>query len=278
MSVDSTSSKSMNKASYDKKYSVVLRYPDPSHFGYASVSSTSDELTRVIETYDVDSILTLNEDSCLETLKIATDTSGLDVPVWPIVPNMSRFVREVTERGVVASQISRFSKLGVRSQMGLMLRYLPKVLRLARNDFVAGLLLLVEMEITRFKSHNIGCVVLGSQITELALAFENRRLLTEFFDLVQNRYRVPVGLMTSNLELLYTRLNAWHLNADVIVTPFNLKGYGMNPSLNKVVDTARTIQSRIVALNINANGTIPDSEALDYLDKNGVKTYVVSPF
>lgn len=278
MSVDSACSNRMSRASYEKKHSVVLRYPEPSRFGYASVSSTSDALTRVIEAYDVEAILTINEDSCLETLNIATDTSGLDVPVWPIVPNMSRFVREVTERGVVGSQIRRFIKLGARSQMGLMLRYLPKVFRLARNDFVAGLLLLVEMEITRFKSHRIGCVVLGSQITELALAFENRRLLTEFFDMVQNRYRVPVGLMTSNLELLSTKLNAWHLKADVIVTPFNLKGYGMNPSLDKVVDTARTIQSRIVALNINANGTIPDSEALDYLDNNGVKTYVISPF
>jgi hypothetical protein len=256
---------------------TVLRYPDPRRFGQRAVEPTPEAVANLLRDVRPEAVLTLDEAGWLDTLGTALEVSKTEVPVWPIVPNMTRFVREVTDHGVVGSQIRSFMRLGVPAQLALMLRYAPKGLKLARNDFVTGLLMLVEMDMAHFRGLQVDTVVLGSQITELGLAFENRRLFAEFLRVVRRRYGASAGLMTSNLGLLAGRLAEWELEADVVVTPFNSKGFGMNPTQDSGESAVRALGSRIVALDFDANGTIPRDEALCYLERHDVRTYAVTP-
>lgn len=257
---------------------TVVRYPYPGHFGHDLINPTVNATVKMLSSYSPDAILTVDEDGWLSVLGSALDLSGTDVSIWPIVPNMPRVVREVADNGVIGSQIRRFMKLGVRSQMTLLLRIFNKIPKLARNDFVTGILMLVDMEMTHFKRRKVDSIVLSNQITELALTFQNRRLFTEFIDVVRCRYGASAGFMTSNLRLLVTQLTVWGLEADIILTPFNLNGFGMNPTKSEVEETVRSIKTRIVALDFDVNGTVSQLDGLNYLKRNGINTYAVTPF
>src|SRR5580704_18208173 len=153
----------------------------------------------------VDAVATLNHLEVLEALKNTRQTfPGLQV--YPIIPNVVGYVREATDYGLVGAARRRVQqmalvvllKIGVRGALNA-----PGVLK---RDFNTLMSILFEVELASFKSLQPRVVFLHPQLTDLALAFGNRRLFELYVRVMRKRFHTEPGLATNNLGWLLPKL------------------------------------------------------------------------
>lgn len=160
-----------------------------------------------------------------------------------IVPNVGAIARQMTGGSQIMMIIKRLLSLKplniVRFGLNNIL-FAPSILKM---DFAAGIKVLCELEILkaleREKSNHF---VLHNQMVDMALAFNNKKILNNFSYLAKKYNFVP-GIITYNIEALIKHLsNNLGISKQVIIyTPLNqVKGsvvleYLNNSSL-KVVD------------------------------------------
>lgn len=199
----------------------------------------------------------------------------LGLRVSPLVPNMRAYLRDASDYGVVGAALQRFLRLPVHDKARIALHQVPRALHVLRRDFATGVLVMVEMELARFRPYRPASVFLNASVTDLALALDNVRLVREFVRLCERTYGLPAGLATYNYGILVERLGAWGVRPGVIAAPFNPRGYLMNPSQEGCERTVRTSGVPVLATHTEVDGLVAQAEALAYLDGLGIRRAVV---
>lgn len=156
-----------------------------------------------------------------------------------VIPDMAAFVREVSEYGNVGATLRRVLRLPILSLVKLAWINKHNVILLAKKDFAAGMLLLVQIELLTIKTPR-EYVAVRDQVVDLAVALKNTRLLEGIIAVIRSFGYKPV-LVTNNLSYLVNFLGQAKIN-DVWVSYSNdPEGYA------KLLEPQRIIPYELVA-------------------------------
>lgn len=115
-----------------------------------------------------------------------------------LIPNVTAIAREMTSRSQISLIVHRMLKLSLMSYMQLGWNNIAFLPLLARKDFATGVKLLCELEILSSNKKR-SLYILHNQMTDMAIALENTRLLQFFFALA-NTYAFTPAIFTYNPE------------------------------------------------------------------------------
>lgn len=119
---------------------------------------------------------------------------------YVIVPNVGAIAREMTGSSQVVIILKRFLALSFKNKTVLILNNLVFFPKLLKMDYAVGIKLLCELEIlkNREQTGKAKLFVLHSQMVDMALALNNKKVIDYFF-ILSKKYSFAPGLMTSNL-------------------------------------------------------------------------------
>lgn len=192
------------------------------------------------------------------------------IEILPIVPNVSQFVRDMTNYGAVGAgirRLKRISSLPGLISLGLTgIRHLPQI---AMKDFKAAICIMTHMEMLELNKLNPKVVFLHKQMTDLALANDNKEFFSFFSSFVRKKYNIEPGFMTNNMQILIKKLKEWRINAKYIAAPINRYGYCMNPNKAEIEKIIK--EGGIVTIATDVTTTsVPQGEDLKYLKQLGI--------
>lgn len=190
-----------------------------------------------------------------------------------VVPNMAAFVRDVTEHGNIGAIVKRALKLSPSSLIKMAWWNKFNLLKLAKKDFATGVSILVQMEILQILKYQPKMIALTDQVSDLAVALQNTRILTQFLATTK-QVDVQSAIVTNNLITTIQTLSTLNARSTKIVTPFNSYGYEMNPSQAEVEQMIRMIDPTM----IYAISPIDDKKEDAYLHHFGINQKVVKWF
>ncbi len=189
--------------------------------------------------------------------------------VYAIVPDVSRYVRDMTKYGPVKMGFLKLRSLGVLELIKLGIRHARDVPRVLKQDMIKALPILVHLDYLELKKVHPTKMFLHYQMTDLALANDNRALVACYLGLAKRYPHCELGLMTKNLTLLEQKLREWDLYAPCVLAPFQSTGYGMRVSQKKCEDLVKTPLRQYVAYTYATAGS--KSAEVAYLRKIGIK-------
>jgi hypothetical protein len=200
--------------------------------------------------------------------------AGLGLPVNPVVPNMRAYLRDASDYGVVGAALQRFRRLGLADQARIAWHNLPRAPRVLARDFATGVLVMVEMELARFRRFAPAYGVLNASLTDLAVALDRGRLVAEFVRLAERTYGLRSALATYNYGVLVGRLQAWGVRPAAVLAPFNPRGYLMNPSREECERLTKASGIDVIATHVEVDGLVSYPAAVEYLRGVGIETGV----
>ena len=133
----------------------------------------------------------------------------------------------------------------------------------------------LERDATLVGAKRLAGVVIGSPVTDLALAAGNARFFARLVPGARGRFAGPVGFETANLGLLLARLAEWGLLPDFVLGSVNPAGLGMRPSRETVLAEIAMSRIPVVATDLRGDGRIPLAEGAAYARAQGVHGLVV---
>jgi hypothetical protein len=201
---------------------------------------------------------------------VAALAARLGLVVNPVVPNMRAYLRDASDYGVVGAALQRFRRLGLGDQARIAWHNLPRAGRVLGRDFAIGVLVMVEMELARFRAFRPAYGVLAASVTDLAVALDRGRLVGDFVRLVERAYGLRPALATYNFGVLIERLSAWGVRPAAVLAPFNPRGYLMNPSREACEGLIERSGIEVVATHVEVDGLVPYPAAVEYLRGLGI--------
>jgi nucleoside-diphosphate-sugar epimerase len=91
------------------------------------------------------------------------------------------------------------------------------------------LLCFIELELADFRAYDPAGVFLQAQVTDLALAMDNPRILAAFVDAVRRLSGGAPGFMTHNFGTLAAKCGEWGIPLGAAIAPWGESGAGMRP-------------------------------------------------
>ena len=190
---------------------------------------------------------------------------------YAIVPDVQRYVRDMTKYGMVGMGIRRAWSLGPFNLLRLVPAVLKNMLGILKKKFTALVPLLVQIDYLELKKLKPRYLFLHYQLTDLALANNNKALIEAF--LTRQTKDVKLGLMTKNLSLLEEKLAAWGIDA-AVAAPFSSNGFGMRASQKECEALLKKNKREYFAF---ADIKSEDAQKeKNYLQKLGVKKAFIS--
>lgn len=199
------------------------RHSTSAHFARPAMMQAALEHARA---EGMDQVVSIGEARLFEALQAAGNRAP---QILPIVPNIQGFMREAVEHGIVGAGIQRVRRMGLAPLMGLGVRGVTRLPRLAQRDFPTMLLCFIELELADFRSFDPPAIFLQAQVTDLALAMDNPRILAAFVDAVRRLSGGAPGFMTHNFGRLAEKCAIWGLPLGAAISPWEETGAGMRP-------------------------------------------------
>lgn len=190
-----------------------------------------------------------------------------------VVPNMASFVRDVTEHGNIGAIVRRALKLSISSLVKMAWWNKFNLFKLAKKDFATGVSILVQMEILQILKYQPKMIALTDQVSDLAVALQNKRILSQFLT-ISKQVGIQPAIVTNNLISMVLTLSTIQAREVKIVTSFNSDGYEMNPSQVEVEQMMKMIDPK----NIYAISPVDDQKEDKYLASFGIDQKVVKWF
>jgi hypothetical protein len=234
-----------------------------------------DELLARIEAVGAQGALWMYEPSAEPTVDRLRRGAGL--AIHPVVPNMRDFLRDASDDGLAGATVRRWAGASWSDRIRIALHQLSRVTRVLSKDFATGILILADIELSKFRPWGSTFALLDASVTDLALALDNERLIRGFLELAERVYGLRAGVATYNYETLVRHARSWGLKPSVVAAPFNARGYLMNPSRQVCEATARRDPEPLIATHVEVDGLVPPEVALDYLRELGIRRAVVDP-
>lgn len=163
-----------------------------------------------------------------------------------IVPNINEIAREMTTRSQMSLVIERVIKLGIFKTLLLIKNNILFIKDILNKDFAAGIKLLCELEILySLKSQYL----LHNQITDMAIALNNKKILNNYFYL-SKKYKFKPGIITYNVGPLIKFLAKFKSIPEelVIYTPLERSNNLTNSGYEDIIDYIE--KSHIVFKNV----------------------------
>ena len=194
-------------------------------------------------------------------------SSFKNIESYAIVPDVSSYVRDMTKHGMVGMGIRKIKSLGLFNLLRISLSAITKIRKILKQDFKVLLPILVKVDYLELKKLKPNHVFLHYQMTDLALANDNKELISKFLSL--NLGSAKLGLMTQNLSLLEEKLEKWGLNAASILAPFNYNGFAMRNSKEECEKMVKTKNKNYFSFTFTSNANLANE--LNYLQNIGLK-------
>ena len=245
--------------------------------GTAPVGRLSDaaQIERVFARaaeYGIPAILTIGEASLMRPMKATHRRHRTQI--CPILPNMSSYVREASNYGLVGAGIRRLRRLGVPNLVRLGCHNFTKVAKVLQRDFNTMMSILFDVEMAEFRQMSPPVVFLDGQITDLCLAFGNNELLVRFAETIRGRYNAQPGLATHNLGALIPKLQHWNIPIQLVMAPFNRQGFAMKPDRSTCESLLRDKKFIFIADRISV-GAKPCADTYYYLREHAICSAVL---
>src|SRR3989338_2386891 len=119
-----------------------------------------------------------------------------DFEIYPIVPNVSQFIRDMTNYGLIGAGVQRLKRIKSLPKLtSLGITGLTHAHKILKKDFKAGVALMMHLEMLEFKQFNPKIIFLHEQMTDLALANNNMKFFKFLKHFVQKKYKADLGLI-----------------------------------------------------------------------------------
>src|SRR5262249_54254914 len=129
---------------------------------FSRPENTAAVLTAAIR-QGVGAIAPMNDANLLRALDLTR--AQCDLQVYPVIPNVLGYVRDATDHGMVGAGIKHLRKLSVADLLGIAVRGVTSLSRVAARDFPTLLSLLIEVEMAAFRRFRPSLVLLHTQMT-----------------------------------------------------------------------------------------------------------------
>jgi len=192
-----------------------------------------------------------------------------DVAVWAVLPNMFAFIRDLTDLGMVGAARSRFLRLTPAAMARTTLGALGALGAIRRRDFVAGALLVADMEMAALRGLRVTRLLLHPQLTEIALAGGLPTLFTELATRAA-RQGIEAGIVTHNPVRGAAVLGADLARFPAVIAPCNPLGYKMFPDREACEALFRSDPGRFFADEVTAGGSVVVGKALAHVEALGL--------
>jgi len=191
--------------------------------------------------------------------------------IYPVIPNVLGYVREAADYGLIGAGFRRLSYLSLWRLFVLGMHSARHALAVLSRDFASMLDVLFEIEMATFKQFRPQVAFLHGQITDLALAIGNPRILTLFAERMRRRYNVEPALATYNLGTLLPRLSDWKIDIRIVHTPVHPSGFLMYPSPHVCEQLCQTASIHIISELLPPHG-VPDENTFLYLRRHHIQS------
>jgi hypothetical protein len=170
-------------------------------------------------------------------------------------------MRDAVEHGLMGAALLRMRRARVLSLLGLSARSVGRGWAILQRDFPTMLRSFVELELSEFHAFDPPIVFLQPQMTDLALAMRNPRIVRAFAEAVEGLTGATPGYMTHNFAALVERMNAWGVPIGAVVTPWSADGAGMRPT-REACERARQNAGALIWIDRAGFTESPDAEAI----------------
>jgi hypothetical protein len=195
--------------------------------------------------------------------------------LFALVPNVSEYMRDSTEKGLVGAALKRLKRANLTILFRLFCHGVAHAPRILSYDFGALLAILLELELAGLRLRP-SAVVLAAPLTDLALAAANRDFFRFYATYVRRRHQARPCLETQNGGHLLARLRQWEVSIDSVVTPVNPKGYRMKPTKDAcLAEMARTTVFSVIARDVTAGGAVSIEKGAQFAQSNGATRLVL---
>lgn len=171
---------------------------------------------------------------------------NLPLPI-PLVPNLRGFMREAVEHGMMGAGMRRVMQVDMVSLLGFALPMFGRLGQLKRRDFTTFVRSFIELELGAFSRYKPPLVFLQPQMTDMAVAFNNPRIIEAFNEAVRRRLGALPGLATENFGTVTSALKRWGLETHAMIAPWQADGAHMRPDQESCVRAARACEFPIWA-------------------------------
>jgi hypothetical protein len=190
-------------------------------------------------------------------------------PLWALLPNMARYVRDASDAGLVGAAVRRVRAAGLGTIVRLARTGLGRAPLVLRRDFAGLLPLLLELEYAELGARELRGVVLAAPLTDLLLAATNAAFFRRHVAFVRRRFGVAAGFDTNNLGHLLERFARWDVAPDFVIGPVNARGHLMKPTPEAVLGALRATRIAVLARAVTAAGTVPVTDGIAYAESRG---------
>ena len=167
--------------------------------------------------------------------------SGSLPTALPVVPNLQGFMREAVEYGMVGAGVRRALRVGPIGLVGLGLRSVGRLPAILQRDFPTLLRCFIELELAEVARLRPPVVFLQAQMTDLALAMDNPRILQAFMEAVARRTGGAPGLISWNIVALEDALRRWGVRPAAVLTAWDAAGQVARPEAGSARDAIRAL-------------------------------------
>lgn len=247
-------------ASREENLRALARFSHPEHM-------TEFLMRAASEGYQ--GLMTLVEPSVVASAKhVRKKHPGF--AILPIVPNVPSYVRDATEHGIVGAGIRRLGRTGLVGMIRAAMAGAAHPTRLMKKDFATILSILCALEMGEMSRFRPPAIFLHSQMTDIALAFGNRRLFLSFARQIRARYGAEPGLVTANFVQLSAKLQEWEIPISLIATPLNREGYLMQGGIEAYRSVLDSGRFSLLADRVSIQVPTPESALRWALEQPGV--------
>lgn len=204
---------------------------------------------------------------------IRRDPELRDFRIYPNIPYIMKYVQRSTQSGMTGVAREVFAAGAWHRQFLTIAR---GGIAYLRHDFRAMLRTAVDLELARYHGHPLGAVFLHNGLVDLALGLGWTDVLVYWDRLIREGYGTRPAYGTLNLPALVRALRDGGVDDPLIMAPFNVAGFHMNPSREASEAIVREGGFTLLAMNVLVSGAAPPDEAIRYLGGfEGVKHVVL---
>jgi hypothetical protein len=200
--------------------------------------------------------------SILKAIAAAPELKGFRI--YPNIPYLMKYVQRSTQAGVGGLMMQVLSGGAWHRQLAALTRGAAAYLK---KDFRAMLSVAVELELAPYRDHPLPAIFLHNGLADLALGLGWTDILAYWDELIRVRHQAIPGFGTLNLPLMRASLTRAGVSNPLIMAPFNVSGFHMNPSQASCEATAREDGFTLLAMNVLVSGAASPEDAFAYLGR-----------